>query len=71
LFPQYIFPALQDMSHDPALVVRVAFSECLTTLAESSKRWMEVGMAMRLHKAINTEQGGEAKRGAKRRAEGC
>jgi phosphoinositide-3-kinase, regulatory subunit 4 len=52
LFPQYIFKRIAHLLTDPALVVRVAFSRCISDLAETSRRFLDIIHAVRLYEVI-------------------
>jgi phosphoinositide-3-kinase, regulatory subunit 4 len=52
LFPQYIFKRVAHLLTDPSLVVRVAFSQCISDLAETSRRFLDIIHAVRLYEVI-------------------
>ncbi|OQR91864.1 phosphoinositide 3-kinase regulatory subunit [Achlya hypogyna] len=47
IFPQYILPALQHFPADPEEMVRIAFAECLPTLAEAARRFLEISCTLK------------------------
>ncbi|DBA05165.1 TPA: hypothetical protein N0F65_005015 [Lagenidium giganteum] len=47
VFPQYILPAVSSMPSDPDEMVRIAFAECLPSLAATSRRFLEIAHAMK------------------------
>lgn len=59
LFPCYILKGLIPLTMpEEVAVVRVAFAECLGTLATTSKRFLDVSHAMRLQDALDGGGGG-------------
>jgi phosphoinositide-3-kinase regulatory subunit 4 len=52
IFPQYIFKRVTHLIGDPSLVVRVAFSSCIASLAETSRRFLDISHAVRLYEAV-------------------
>ena len=52
LFPQYIFKRVAHLLTDPSLVVRVAFSQCISCLAETARRFLDISHAVRLYEAV-------------------
>ncbi len=54
LFPLYIFPALQRLPLDSEELVRVAFAECLPTLAETSKKFLDTTCTTKLSRALSS-----------------
>ncbi len=53
LFPLYIFPALQRLPLDSEELVRVAFAECLPTLAETSKKFLDITCTAKLSRVLS------------------
>ncbi len=51
-FPQYIFPNLGRIARDNELIVRIAFAECMGTLALTAKHFLDRGQSIFLHKAV-------------------
>jgi len=51
LFPKYIFPTLQKLPTDPEELVRIAFAESLASLAETSRRFLEIAQGLLLSQA--------------------
>ncbi len=51
-FPLYIFPALQRLPFDSEELVRVAFAECLPTLAEISKKFLDTISTAKLSRTL-------------------
>ncbi len=54
LFPLYIFPALQRLPLDSEELVRVAFAECLPTLAETSKTFLDTTCTAKLSRVLSS-----------------
>jgi phosphoinositide-3-kinase regulatory subunit 4 len=52
IFPQYVFKRVAHLLTDPSLVVRIAFSECIPVLAETSQRFLDISHAVRLYEAV-------------------
>lgn len=52
LFPQYIFKRVAPLLTDPSIVVRVAFSHCISVLAETSRRFLDITHSVRLYEAV-------------------
>ena len=52
VFPQYVFPALNSIARDPETVVRVAFAECLGTIAETARLFLDRAHLMALQRAV-------------------
>ncbi|EQC25017.1 VPS15 protein kinase [Saprolegnia diclina VS20] len=48
IFPQYILPALQSFPSDAEEMVRIAFAECLPSLAESARRFLEISCTLKM-----------------------
>ncbi|KDO29848.1 hypothetical protein SPRG_04931 [Saprolegnia parasitica CBS 223.65] len=48
IFPQYILPALQHFPSDAEEMVRIAFAECLPSLAESARRFLEISCTLKM-----------------------
>ena len=57
IFPQYIFKRVAPMVSDPSLVVRVAFGKCLSILAETAHRFLDVSHAARMYEALGSSTG--------------
>ena len=62
LFQEYIFKRLNSIvfdcnDDDKFVVVKVAFSECISSLAETAKRFLDVNHAMRLYEAVGSSGG--------------
>ena len=51
LFPKYIFPTLQKLPTDSEELVRIAFAESLASLAETSRRFLEIAQGLLLSQA--------------------
>lgn len=52
LFQQYIFKRVANMISDQSLVVRIAFTRCIATLAETAHRFLDITHAVRLYEAV-------------------
>ena len=52
IFPQYIFKRVSPLLTDPSLVVRLAFSQSISVLAETAQRFLDISHAVRLYEAI-------------------
>jgi phosphoinositide-3-kinase regulatory subunit 4 len=53
IFPLYIFPELQRLPQDPEELVRTAFAESLPSLAETSKRFLDISHALKVSVAAS------------------
>ena len=62
LFPQYVFKRVTHMLTDPSVVVRVAFSQCVPILAETSRRFLDISHAVRLYEAVGGGGGSKPQR---------
>eukprot|EP00163_Fabomonas_tropica_P003388 TRINITY_DN12891_c0_g4_i1.p1 TRINITY_DN12891_c0_g4~~TRINITY_DN12891_c0_g4_i1.p1 ORF type:complete len:1652 (-),score=398.10 TRINITY_DN12891_c0_g4_i1:5-4960(-) len=47
VFHEYIFPALARFTKDPVEIVRVAYAQNLATLAETSRRFLDIAQLLR------------------------
>ena len=52
IFPQYIFKRVSPLLTDPSLVVRLAFSQSISVLAETAQRFLDISHAVRLYEAL-------------------
>ena len=62
LMPDYVLPALTRASADPEELVRCALASCMATLAETSKRFLEIAQWMRVV-SLRREASGSGRRG--------
>jgi WD40 repeat protein len=53
IFTNYIFPSFSKLSKDPEVIVRVAFAEAISILAETSKRFLDRAHLLAQNKAVN------------------
>ena len=67
LFPQYIFKRVTHLLTDSSVVVRVAFSQCVSILAETSRRFLDISHAVRLYEAVGGGGGSTDKTRAQQR----
>jgi len=58
LFPQYIFKRISHLVSDPCVMVRVAFTESIGLLAETSLRFLDMSYAVHLYDLV--ESGGDS-----------
>lgn len=56
IFPQYIFPAIMKFPLDPDEMVKISFAEFLPSLAETSKRFLEISFSLRKHASDQTDK---------------
>ena len=52
LFPRYVFKKVAHLITDSSLIVRVAFAQNIALLAESARRFLDVGHAVSLYEAV-------------------
>jgi len=52
VFPQYIFKKVSHLINDPALIVRVAFTESIAILAETALRFLDICHAIKLYETV-------------------
>lgn len=57
IFPQYIFKRVAHLSNDASLVVRVAFAQCIASLADTAHRFLDISHAVRLYEAVGGGNG--------------
>jgi phosphoinositide-3-kinase regulatory subunit 4 len=64
IFPQYIFKRVAHLNNNPCMVVRVAFAQCIASLADTSHRFLDISHAVRLYEAVGGGgSGGEEPKG--------
>ena len=49
IFPEYILPNIRYLTKDPNVSVRCVHAQCITHLADTSLRYLEMGQAMKAH----------------------
>ena len=59
IFPQYIFKRVAHLSNDASLVVRVAFAQCIASLADTAHRFLDISHAVRLYEAVGGGNGND------------
>jgi phosphoinositide-3-kinase regulatory subunit 4 len=52
IFPRYVFKKVAHLITDSSLFVRVAFAQNIALLAETARRFLDVGHAVRLYEAV-------------------
>jgi phosphoinositide-3-kinase regulatory subunit 4 len=52
IFPRYVFKKVAHLITDSSLIVRVAFAQNIALLAETAKRFLDVGHAVKLFEAV-------------------
>jgi phosphoinositide-3-kinase regulatory subunit 4 len=52
LFPRYVFKKVAHLITDTSLIVRVAFAQNIALLAETSRRYLDVGHSVSLYEAV-------------------
>ena len=52
VFPQYVFKKIAHLMNDPALIVRVAFTESIALLAETALRFLDTCHAVKLYETV-------------------
>ena len=52
IIPQYVAKRVSHLPADPALVVRLAFGQCMPLLAEVAQRFLDVTHAVRIYEAV-------------------
>lgn len=51
LFPEYIFPNTRPLATDSEVLVRVAYAQCLSPLAEQAKAFLELKEVTKVDRA--------------------
>jgi phosphoinositide-3-kinase regulatory subunit 4 len=57
IFPEYIIPNIKHLVHDPDVSVRCAYAQCMSGLAETAVRYLEMGQALKAHGAFKLARG--------------
>ena len=52
IFPRYVFKKVAHLITDASLIVRVAFAENIALLAETARRFLDVGHSVSLYDAV-------------------
>ena len=52
IFPRYVFKKVAHLITDSSLIVRVAFAQNIALLAETARRFLDVGHAVKLFEAV-------------------
>ena len=52
IFPRYVFKKIAHLITDSSLIVRVAFAQNIALLAETARRFLDVGHAVRLYEVV-------------------
>lgn len=49
IFPEYIIPNIRHLVSDPEVSVRCTYAQCITQLADTAVRYLEMGQALKAH----------------------
>ena len=49
IFPEYIIPNIKYLVQDPELFVRCTYAQCISQLADTAVRYLEMGQALKAH----------------------
>ena len=49
IFPEYIIPNVKYLVHDPEVSVRCMYAQCISALADTALRYLELGQALKAH----------------------
>ncbi|KAI6038614.1 hypothetical protein EDC04DRAFT_2896147 [Pisolithus marmoratus] len=49
IFPEYIIPNIRYLVQDPEVFVRATYAQCISPLAETALRYLEMGQALKAH----------------------
>ncbi|KAF8653642.1 hypothetical protein AX16_003794 [Volvariella volvacea WC 439] len=49
IFPEYIIPNIKHLVLDPEVSVRCMYAQCITQIAETAARYLEMGQALKAH----------------------
>ncbi len=52
IFPRYVFKKVAHLITDSSLIVRVAFAQNIALLAETARRFLDIGHAVKLYEAV-------------------
>ena len=52
IFPRYVFKKVAHLITDSSLIVRVAFAQNISLLAETARRFLDVGHSVSLYEAV-------------------
>lgn len=52
IFPEYIIPNIRHLVTDPEVSVRATYAQCITQLADTAVRYLEMGQALKAHGAF-------------------
>ena len=52
-FPQYVFPAMNRLCKDSDLLVRMTFAECMGSIANSAKRFLDISQWLAIQKTLS------------------
>lgn len=56
IFPRYVFKKVAHLITDNSLVVRVAFAQNIALLAQTARRFLDVGHSVRLYETVSGRQ---------------
>ena len=49
IFPEYIIPNIKYLVQDQEVFVRCAYAQCISQLADTAVRYLEMGQALKAH----------------------
>jgi len=52
IFPEYIIPNIKHLVQDPEVSVRCTYAQCISQLADTAVRYLEMGQALKAHGAF-------------------
>ena len=56
IFPRYVFKKVAHLITDNSLVVRVAFAQNIALLAQTARRFLDIGHSVRLYETVSGRQ---------------
>lgn len=49
IFPEYIIPNIKYLAQDPEVFVRCIYAQCISQVADTAVRYLEMGQALKAH----------------------
>jgi phosphoinositide-3-kinase regulatory subunit 4 len=49
IFPEYVIPNVRHLAQDAEVSVRCIYAQCITELADTAVRFLEMGQALKAH----------------------
>jgi phosphoinositide-3-kinase regulatory subunit 4 len=57
IFPEYIIPNIKHLVQDTEVSARCAYAQCMSALADTAVRYLEMGQALKAHGAFKLAHG--------------